>query len=52
MTFVRYPFLWLPLLIFFGVLPTILVPFAGPFCAFLWVVVLVVVAFVVMVAAA
>jgi hypothetical protein len=51
MTFVRYPFLWLPLLIVFGVLPTILVPFMGFFFAFVWAVVLVVVAFVAVVAA-
>lgn len=31
MTFVRYPFLWLPLLIVFGVLPSIVVPFVGDF---------------------
>ena len=52
MTFVRYPYLWLPLLIVFGVVPTLLVPFVGLFFAIIWAVVVVVVAVGAMVAAA
>ena len=51
MTFVRYPYIWLPLVIVFGVLPTILVPFVALFFAFVWAVVLLVVAVVAVVAA-
>jgi hypothetical protein len=51
MTFARYPYIWLPLVIAFGVLPTILVPFAGLFFAFVWAVVLLVAAMAAIVAA-
>jgi hypothetical protein len=51
MTFVRYLYLWLPLVIVFGVMPTVLVPFVALFFAFVWAVVLLVVAVVAVVAA-
>jgi hypothetical protein len=51
MTFVRYPYIWLPLVIVFGVLPTILFPFVALFFAFVWAVVLLVAAVTVVAAA-
>lgn len=51
MTLARYPYIWLPLVIVFGLLPTVLVPFVGLFFAFVWAVVLLVAAVVAVAAA-